>query len=83
MDDNSVTIGQRFQKTDGTGMVFEVEEQLMILGIPHFRVALVNDRSDKRVLAVSTLEDPKIFLPAPDGHPLPAEPDGVMAVAAK
>jgi hypothetical protein len=75
MTDRRIDVGQRFRKTDGTGMVFEIMEFVQCGNLPHVRVALVNNPSDRRMLAVAALFDRRHFAPDGDGS-LPAEGSG-------
>ena len=73
MGEESFLIGHRFRKTDGTEMVFEVEDVVLSFGLPHVRLALVADPTDKRVIAVSMLADRKAYVHvSAEGQTLPS-----------
>lgn len=67
MTTKQVNLGQRFQKADGTDMVFEVIDFVDIGGLPHARLSDVQDPSDLRVVSVDVLHDRKHFRHASDG----------------
>ena len=75
MTDRRLDVGQRFRKTDGTGMVFEITEFVQCGNLPHVRVAVVSNPSDRRMLAIDALFDRRHFAPDSDGS-LPAEGSG-------
>jgi hypothetical protein len=56
-----VRVGQRFQRTDGAGLVFEVVDSITSFGPPHLRVRRVDDATDTRVFARSALMDKHLF----------------------
>ncbi|MDA0702182.1 MAG: hypothetical protein O3A96_02915 [Proteobacteria bacterium] len=67
MTTKQINLGQRFQKTDGTDMVFEVVDLVDIGGLPHARLSDVLDPSDRRVVSVDALYDRRHFRHAVDG----------------
>jgi hypothetical protein len=67
MTAKQVNLGQRFQKTDGTDMVFEVVDLVDVSGMPHARLSDVLDPSDRRVVSVDALFDRRHFRHAADG----------------
>jgi hypothetical protein len=56
-----VLTGQQFQRTDGTGLVFEVVEAVASFGPPHLRVRRIDDPTDTRVFARSALMNRQQF----------------------
>ncbi|MBT5415888.1 MAG: hypothetical protein HOH66_09325 [Rhodospirillaceae bacterium] len=62
-----VSPGQKFQKADGTDIVFEVVDLVDIGGLPHARMSDVLDPSDIRVVSVDALYDRRHFRHAADG----------------
>ena len=67
MHEPTIIVGQRFEKTDGTGMVFEVAEHVKAPGLPHVRIAHVGNPSDLRLVAASVLSDRNFFRPTCEG----------------
>ena len=56
-----VQVGQQYQRTDGTGLVFEIVEVVAAFGPPHLRVRRIDDPTDTRVFALSALADKRRF----------------------
>ncbi len=54
-------VGQQYQRTDGTGLVFEVVGTVECFRQPHIRVRRVDDPTDMRVFARSALTDGQSF----------------------
>lgn len=81
MSTKQVNPGQRFQKTDGTDMVFEVVDLVDIGGLPHARLSDVLDSSDRRVVSIDALYDRRHFRHAVDGALPRAGPSGRLRLA--
>lgn len=60
-DADSLRVGQRFQRNDGAGLVFEVVELVAGFGRPHLRLRRIDDPTDTRVFAHSALMDRHLF----------------------
>lgn len=58
---SDVRVGQQFQRTDGTGLVFEVVDAIPSFGPPHWRLRRVDDPTDLRVFARSALTNKHLF----------------------
>jgi hypothetical protein len=67
MREQDVSIGQRFQKVDGTGLVFEVVEIVSARNLPHARLTRVDSPTEVRVIALSTLLDRHHYQLTSDG----------------
>lgn len=67
MRDTKISRGQRFQKADGTGIVFEVIELVDRANMPHARLARVDNPGEERVFALTALLDKRMFVPASGG----------------
>ncbi|MHB1216773.1 MAG: hypothetical protein ACYC1L_01055 [Alphaproteobacteria bacterium] len=64
MRETKVSRGQRFQKADGTGIVFEVIELVDRANMPHARLSRLDNPGEERVIATVVLLDKKLFVPA-------------------
>lgn len=71
MREMKISRGQRFQKVDGTGIVFEVIELVDRANMPHARLSRLDNPGEERVIATVALLDKKLFAPASAGA-LPA-----------
>lgn len=59
-----IRVGQRYQKTDGVWVVWEVTELGPVRdGVRHYRIADVNDRSNVKLISERTLADLKSYQP--------------------
>jgi hypothetical protein len=59
-----IRVGQRYQKTDGAWVVWEVTEQGPVRdGVRHYRIADVKDRSNVKLISERTLADLKSYRP--------------------
>lgn len=67
MRETKVSRGQRFQKADGTGIVFEVIELVDRANMPHARLARMDNPGEERVIAIVALLDKRLFAPASAG----------------
>jgi hypothetical protein len=67
MREKSVAVGQRYRKTDGTGLVFEVVEFMGGTNFPHARIVQVDNRTEYRVIALSALMDRQHYELAAEG----------------
>ena len=67
MRETKVSRGQRFQKADGTGIVFEVIELVDRSGMPHARLSRLDNPSEERVIATVALTDKRLFVAASGG----------------
>jgi hypothetical protein len=70
MRETKVSRGQRFQKADGTGIVFEVTELVDRASMPHARLSRLDNPSEERVIAVVALLDKRLFVPAAGALPI-------------
>ena len=80
MRDTKVSRGRRFQKADGTGIVFEVIELVDRANMPHARLSRVDNPGEERVFALTALLDKRMFVPAStDALPVRErrDPDGL------
>lgn len=59
--------GQQFQKTDGSGIVFEIVELVTRANMPHARLARLDNPGEERVIALTALLDKKLFTPTSGG----------------
>lgn len=67
MREQDVTIGQRFQKVDGTGLVFEVADIVSARNLPHARLRRVDSPTEVRIIALSILLDKHHYQLTSDG----------------
>ncbi|MGE0096228.1 MAG: hypothetical protein AB7M05_05985 [Alphaproteobacteria bacterium] len=67
MREIKVNRGQRYQKADGTGIVFEVIELVDRAHMPHARLSRLDNPSEERVIAIAALRDKRLFTPTSDG----------------
>jgi hypothetical protein len=67
MREQEVVVGQRFQKADGTGLVFEVAELVSARNLPHARLTRVDSPTEVRIIALSTLLDKHHYQLTSDG----------------
>ena len=59
-----IRIGQRYQKTDGAWVVWEVTEMGPVRdGVRHCRIAALNDPFNVKLIAERTLADLKSYRP--------------------
>lgn len=64
MRETKISRGQRFQKVDGTGIVFEVIELVERANMPHARLSRMDNTGEERVFALTALLDKRMFVPA-------------------
>ncbi len=81
MRDTMVSRGRRFQKADGTGIVFEVKELVDRSGMPHARLSRLDNPGEERVIAVVALLDKRLFVPATGALPARERQDPDLALA--
>lgn len=67
MRETKISRGQRFQKADGTGIVFEVIELVERANMPHARLSRADNPAEVRVFALTALLDKRMFVPASTG----------------
>lgn len=60
---SKIQIGQRFQKADHSGIVFEVLEVVEVEGREHVHLARVDWPSDRRIYAAAAVLDRRMFVP--------------------
>ncbi|MFO0998583.1 MAG: hypothetical protein U1F33_18080 [Alphaproteobacteria bacterium] len=67
MREHDVSIGQRFQKVDGTGLIFEVVEIVSAQNLPHARLTRVDSPTEVRIIALAALLDRHHYQQTSDG----------------
>lgn len=72
----AVSRGQRFQKADGTGIVFEVIDLVERSGMPHARLSRLDNPTEERVIAIAALRDKRLFTAASGVLPAKEQRDG-------
>lgn len=78
-----IHVGQRFQKADHSGIVFEVVKVVKVEGREHAHLAQVDWPSERRIYAAAAVLDRRMFLPLKAGEPGKRRPDeAAPAVAA-